>query len=70
MRFAFYYLPRMVYEVLCLFQYGSINFMILSNKIVGLITGKLQCQSLENFNLTRRIISEIASYTCHTDTDS
>jgi len=25
--------------------------MILSNKIVGLITGKLQCQSLESFNL-------------------
>ena len=52
MRFTSYYLPRMVYEVLCHFQYGSINFMILSNKIVGLITGKLQCQSLESFNLT------------------
>ena len=26
--------------------------MILSNKIVGLITGKLQCQSLGSFNLT------------------
>ena len=52
MRFTSYYLPRMVYEVLCLFQYGRINFMILSNKIVGLITGKLQCQSLESFNLT------------------